>query len=142
ASNGVATRVVVNSASGQINLDAQAAGLATGNTSYVITAGSASTLTSTIAADGGATSTITVRLKDAVGNDLTGSGGTVALARTGTGSLSAVTDNADGSYTATLTAPTAVGGAAVTGTLNGFALAATRSEERRVGKECRSRWSP
>ena len=132
ASNGVATRVVVNAASGQIDLDAQAAGLATGNTSYVITAGSASTLTSTmtasptsIVADGGATSTITVRLKDAVGNDLTGSGGTVALARTGTGSLSAVTDNGDGTYTATLTAPTTVGGATVTGTLNGSALAAT-----------------
>src|SRR6185295_16272583 len=41
ASNGVATRIVVNSASGQIDLDAQAAGLATGSTSYVITAGSA-----------------------------------------------------------------------------------------------------
>ena len=25
---------------------------------------------------------------------------------------------------------------------NGFALGAERSEERRVGKECRSRWSP
>ena len=25
---------------------------------------------------------------------------------------------------------------------NGFAVTATRSEERRVGKECRSRWSP
>ncbi len=132
ASNGVATSVVVNAASGQIDLDAQAAGLAAGNTSYVITAGSASTLTSTMAAsptsivaDGSTASTITVRLKDAVGNDLTGSGGTVALARTGTGSLSAVTDNGDGTYTATLTAPTTVGGATVTGTLNGSALAAT-----------------
>ena len=26
--------------------------------------------------------------------------------------------------------------------LNSFTLALTRSEERRVGKECRSRWSP
>src|SRR2546426_12691597 len=28
------------------------------------------------------------------------------------------------------------------GALDGFALLARRSEERRVGKECRSRWSP
>ena len=28
------------------------------------------------------------------------------------------------------------------GTLNGTILDPTRSEERRVGKECRSRWSP
>ena len=134
AVNGVATRVVVNAASGQIDLDAQRAGLATGTTSYVITPGSPSTLTSTMAAsptsivaNGSSTSTITVRLKDAAGNDLAGSGGTVALGLTGTGSLSAVTDNGDGTYTATLTAPTAVGGATVTGTLNAAALAATAS---------------
>ena len=69
--------VVVNGASGQIDLDAQAAARLW-DTSYVITAGGASTLTSTMAAsptsivaDGWATSTITVRLKDGVGNDLT-----------------------------------------------------------------------
>ena len=86
ASAGIATKVVVNAASGQIDLDAQAAGLTTGTGSYTIVAGSASTLTSTITAsptsivaNGSSTSAITVRLKDAVGNDLTGSGGTVAL---------------------------------------------------------------
>ena len=132
ASNGVATKVVVNAASGQIDLDAQAAGLTTGTTSYVVSAGSASTATSTIAAsptsivaNGSSTSAITVRLKDAAGNDLTGSGGVVALSLTGAGSLSAVTDNGDGTYSATLTSPTTVGSATVTGTLNAAALAAS-----------------
>ena len=132
ASSGVATKVVVNAASGQIDLDAQSAGLTTGTGSYTIVAGSASTLTSTIiasptsiVANGSSTSAITVRLKDAAGNDLTGSGGTVALGLTGAGALSAVTDNGDGTYSATLTSPTAVGGATVTGTLNAAALAAT-----------------
>ena len=74
-------------ASGQIDLDAQAAGLATGNTTYVVTAGSASTLTSTMAAsptsivaDGASHEHDHRRLKDAAGNDLNGTGGTVALA--------------------------------------------------------------
>ena len=31
---------------------------------------------------------------------------------------------------------------AVSGALMGVMLMSTRSEERRVGKECRSRWSP
>ena len=117
---------------GQIDLDAQAAGLTAGGTSYTIVAGNASTLTSTITAsptsivaNGSSTSTITVRLKDAAGNDLAGSGGAVTLGLTGTGSLSAVTDNGDGTYSATLTSPTLVGGATVTGTLNAVALAAT-----------------
>ncbi|HEU4839969.1 MAG TPA: invasin domain 3-containing protein, partial [Ilumatobacteraceae bacterium] len=124
--------VVVNAASGQIDLDAQAAGLTTGTASYTITAGAASTLTSTltasptsIVADGSSTSAITVRLKDSAGNDLSSSGGVVALALTGTGSLSAVTDNGDGTYAATLTAPTAVGTGTVTGTLNAAAFAAS-----------------
>ena len=132
ASSGVATKVVVNAASGQIDLDAQTAGLTTGAASITITPGSASTLTSTITAsptsivaNGSSISAITVRLKDAAGNDLAGSGGVVALGLTGTGSLSAVADNGDGTYSATLTSPMLVGGATVTGTLNAVALAAT-----------------
>ena len=132
AAGGIATKVVVNAASGQIDLDAQAAGLTTGTAIYTITPGSASTATSTISAsptsivaNGASTSAITVQLKDAAGNDLAGSGGTVALGLTGTGSLSAVTDNSDGTYSAMLTSPTAVGSGTVTGTLNAAALAAT-----------------
>ena len=63
-------------------------------------------------------------LKDAAGNDLNVSGGTVALGLAGAGSLSAVADNGDGSYRQ-LTSPMTAGGATVTGTLNRSALAAT-----------------
>ncbi len=130
ASGGVATKTVTNAVAGTVDLDAQAGGLTPGSASYSVSAGAASTATSTISAlplsivaDGVAASTISVQLKDAVGNDVVGSGGIVALSRSGTGSLSAVTDNGDGTYTATLTSPTAVGSATISGTLNGAALA-------------------
>ena len=131
AASGVATKVVVNAAAGAIDLNAQAAGLTTGTTSYTVGSGIASTTTSTISAsptsvvaNGSSTSSITVQLKDAFGNNLGGSGGIVALGLTGTGSLSAVTDNGDGTYSATLTSPTTVGSGTVSGTLNAAALAA------------------
>jgi adhesin/invasin len=89
--------------------------------------GPASRLTSTITANptsivanGSSTSTITVQLKDANGNDLTTGGDTVNLF-TDAGSLTAnpPTDNGNGTYTATLTSSTITGVATVTGTLNG-----------------------
>ncbi|MDR6972198.1 putative cell wall-binding protein/protocatechuate 3,4-dioxygenase beta subunit [Leifsonia shinshuensis] len=55
-----------------------------------------------IPADGTSSSTITVTLKDAEGNPLLGGGAGVTLSTT-TGTLSSVTDNRDGTYTATLT---------------------------------------
>ena len=72
----------------------------------------------TITADGSSTATITVLAFDAGGNRLRMGGATVAL-QTTLGSLSAVTDNHDGSYTATLTAGTVSGNATVTGKING-----------------------
>src|SRR5690606_40667286 len=54
---------------------------------------------STITTDG--SSTITVQLKDAAGNNLTAPGGTVVLTTT-LGTLDDFQDNADGTYTATL----------------------------------------
>lgn len=77
-----------------------------------------------IAADGTATSTITVQLKDANGNDLSTSGGTVTLS-TDLGTLSTVTDNGDGTYTATLTSATTAGTATISGTLAGTAITDT-----------------
>jgi adhesin/invasin len=59
-------------------------------------------------ADGVTTSTITVQLKDANNNNLTSGGDTVALA-TDLGSLGSLTDNSDGTYTATLTSATTTG---------------------------------
>lgn len=53
--------------------------------------------------EGTSTSTVTVQLADTNGDLLTASGGLVVLATTGTASVSAVTDNGDGTYTATIT---------------------------------------
>lgn len=112
---------------------ATAAGLDGSPLTFSVTAqpGAPSTARSTLVVDptsilanGSATATVTVRLKDRYGNDVGASGGTVALSTTA-GSLSAVTDHDDGSYTATLTAPSAAGPATVSGTLAGSALAAS-----------------
>jgi uncharacterized delta-60 repeat protein len=70
-----------------------------------------------IAADGTTTSTIIVQLKDSFGNDLTVSGGTVTLLAD-LGSLGGVTDNGDGTYSATLTSAAAPGTATITGELD------------------------
>ena len=99
-------------------------------TAVVITgAASAATTTITasptaIVANGTSTSTITVQAKDASGTNLTTSGGTVTLTAT-RGTLSAVTDNGNGTYTATLTSSTTTGTATISGTINGAALAST-----------------
>ncbi len=79
----------------------------------------------TVTADGSSSSTITVQAVDATGNDLTSSGGTVTLSSTA-GSLSAVTDNGDGTYTATLTAPTTVSTATISGTIGGSAISSSQ----------------
>jgi adhesin/invasin len=71
-----------------------------------------------IVADGVATSTITVRLFDGNGNPVTTGGDAVALTTT-LGTLGPVTDHADGTYAAVLTAGTTTGTATVTGRLNG-----------------------
>ncbi len=77
-----------------------------------------------IVADGQGTSTITVQLKDAGGNNLTVSGGSVSLATTA-GALGAVTDNGNGTYTAVLTSGTVQASAVVSGILNGTAMTST-----------------
>jgi hypothetical protein len=69
------------------------------------------------------TSTVTVQAVDANGNNLTTGGATVVLA-TSFGQLGPVTDNGNGTYTATLIF-NAPGTATVTGTLNGSAIGHT-----------------
>lgn len=90
--------------------------------------GSASAATSvmlvsstSIVADGISTLTITIRLKDADGNDLTVGGDEVELFASD-GSLSAVVDNHDGTYSIILTASTTAGSVTLTGKLNGTVL--------------------
>ncbi|WP_284266667.1 invasin domain 3-containing protein, partial [Roseicyclus amphidinii] len=78
---------------------------------------------SEIRANGIDTTQITVSLYDAEGALLPAGGDTVVLTST-LGILSAVTDNGNGTYSATLTASTEVGVATVTGTVNGIAIAA------------------
>ncbi|WP_020402056.1 DUF2341 domain-containing protein [Gracilimonas tropica] len=68
--------------------------------------------------DGSSTSAITVQAKDEFGNIIDSGGETVALSTT-LGSIGGVTDNGDGTYSATLTSSTSTGIATISGTLNG-----------------------
>ncbi|QMV41493.1 Ig-like domain-containing protein [Cohnella cholangitidis] len=80
----------------------------------------------TLTANGTSQTTVTVRLKDAYGNAITTGGATVAIAST-LGTVSAVTDNNNGTYTATLTAPTTTGTATISATVGGSAITGTAS---------------
>jgi len=105
------------------------AGSETGESnSFNVTPGAASATTTQITAsptvifnDGFSTSTITVQARDASGNNVTVGGATIALSATD-GSLGSVTDNSDGTYTATLTSSIIEGTATITGTLNGNSI--------------------
>ncbi|HEX3840248.1 MAG TPA: Ig-like domain-containing protein [Acidimicrobiales bacterium] len=77
-----------------------------------------------ITANGTSTSTITVQAKDASGTNLSVSGGPVTLATT-LGTLGAVTDHSNGTYTATLTSSATAGTATVSGTINAVAITST-----------------
>ncbi|MHC4832982.1 MAG: invasin domain 3-containing protein [Planctomycetota bacterium] len=112
-------------------------GSVTGTTSSITSVpGAASTATSTVSAspttldaDGSSTSALTVQLKDANGNDLTASGGTVTFVSlaSGEGSIGTVTDNTDGTYSATYTAGTTPGMVTITAELGGNAIGNTAS---------------
>ncbi len=80
--------------------------------------------TSPVVADGTATSAVTVTLADTKGNRFNTSGGTVALVSTGNASVSAVTDNSNGTYAATVTNTTAET-VIISGTLGGTAITDT-----------------
>ncbi|MEI7028374.1 Ig-like domain-containing protein, partial [Paenibacillus sp. y28] len=82
------------------------------------------TANATLIANGTSQTTVTVKLKDAHGNALTTGGATVGIATT-SGTVSGITDNNNGTYTATLTAPATAGAATVSATLGGTALAST-----------------
>ena len=63
---------------------------------------------------------LTVQAKDGTGNNLSSGGLTVTITKlSGTGTISAVTDNGNGTYTATVTAPTLVGSVFFVATLSG-----------------------
>ncbi|HET9333792.1 MAG TPA: invasin domain 3-containing protein [Gemmatimonadota bacterium] len=113
-------------------LSAGASGI-TGATSdqFSILTGAPSTATTqitaapvSIAADGSSTSTITVEVRDALGNRRTTGGDPVALSTTA-GSLGPVTDLGNGTYVATLVSATTAGSATIRGTLGGAQIADT-----------------
>ena len=80
--------------------------------------------TSSVVANGMATAVVIVTLADTDGGLFTTSGGTVALMSTGDATVSTVTDNSDGTYTATVTNTTAEA-VTISGTLGGVAITNT-----------------
>jgi hypothetical protein len=98
-----------------------------------VTVGPASTATSTatpsagsLPADGLSTLDVTVQLKDAAGNDLSTGGADVTMTADH-GSLGAVSDNGDGTYTATYTSDSFTGTVTVTAKLGGVDIVNTAS---------------
>ena len=77
-----------------------------------------------IVADGSSKTTLTVRLRDAYGNALTASAGTVSMSTSG-GIIGAVSDKGNGTYTATLTSASMTGTAEVSARLNGSLIKQT-----------------
>lgn len=75
-----------------------------------------------LAADGVSSSVVKMQSRDIHGVNLTSGGSAVTFAMTA-GALSGVTDNGDGTYQATLTAPTTLSTATVTAKLGGTAIA-------------------
>ena len=65
----------------------------------------------------------------------------LVVSNTGNQTLTNVTVADDKLGAVTLSSTTLAAGETATGTLS-YVIQASRSEERRVGKECRSRWSP
>ena len=105
----------------------------TPSTTIALTAGPVSATMTTISAspttlvaNGVATSTVTVQAKDTYGNDLSGSGGAVTLHPT-VGTIGTITDNGNGTYTATFTSATATGDSFITGTIGGNAITGSAS---------------
>lgn len=78
-----------------------------------------------VVANDSSTSTITVQLKDSSGINFNSGGSTVVI-QSSLGTLSAVTDNSNGTYSATLRSSSA-GSAAVTASVNGTAITASTS---------------
>lgn len=94
------------------------------NTKISLAKSEISSAHSSLTADGSSQTTITVRLKDAQGNVLKSEGAVVAITST-LGTVSAVTDHKDGTYTAKLSAPTAAGTATISGRVYGDLIQST-----------------
>ena len=117
------TPAVMNDGNGGANYNITYNTIATGIITPGLVDAGQSTLTPTsasITANGTSTQTLTVQAKDANGNNLTTGGAAVVITKSlGTGSIGSVTDNSDGTYTATVTAPIATGSGVFVATLGG-----------------------
>lgn len=135
ASGGVATFTGLSMTTEGTGRTIQASATLTGgaatatSTSFAITPAAASAAQSSLSAStssmvvGTSTVTLTVQAKDASGNNLTIGGATVVVSRaSGTGSVGSVTDNGDGTYSATVTAPAGAGSGVFVATLGGSAV--------------------
>jgi hypothetical protein len=102
-------------------------GAVSGSTAVSVTAGTADAMHSilaptsaSIAANGTSTQVLTVTAKDSNGNLITTGGATVTITRSsGSGTISPVIDNGDGTYTVIVTSATAVGRGVFVATLGG-----------------------
>ncbi|HEX9940001.1 MAG TPA: invasin domain 3-containing protein, partial [Longimicrobium sp.] len=123
SSSGFVTAVDV----GTTTVTATAAGSRTGQVSIVVARPDTATSTITAApatVPVGDSSTVTVQLKYTSGGNVSRSGGTVALSASAGGTITAVTNNNNGTYTAKVTSTTA-GLVTVSGTLDGHTLVDT-----------------
>jgi autotransporter-associated beta strand protein len=75
-----------------------------------------------LTANGGSTQVLTVQARDTNNVNLTSGGATVVFAASGAGTVGATTDHNNGTYTATLTAPSSAGLGTITATLNGTSV--------------------
>lgn len=91
---------------------------------------------SSLIADGTSQTTVTVKLKDAQGNDMNTGGASVAISST-LGTISSVTDNNNGTYTATLTASKTAGTATISASVGGSTIEKTASVQFVPGPEHR-----
>jgi len=127
--NGTYTAPLTNTGLGAVTVEGTIDGQAipTGDVTATFSPGAADENTSTIAISLSPvttddTVTITVQAKDQFGNDLVVSGGAVSLSSTGTGAIGVISDNANGTYTATITNITAET-VTISGTINGNIIA-------------------
>ncbi|MDP3486438.1 MAG: MBG domain-containing protein, partial [Bacillota bacterium] len=95
-----------------------------------------STLTpvsSSITADGISTQVLTVQVKDSSGNNITTGGATVTITKdSGTGTIGSVTDHANGTYTATVTAATEAGSGVFVAAIDGQPVQSGSSSQTQV----------
>ena len=109
-------------------------GSITGSDTVTVNPGAASLTTSTVGsaptsilANGSSTSTITLQLKDAFGNNLTAGDGATYVFSTDRGSIGSATNNGNGTYSTTLTSSTSAGTATVSATRNAAAFSNSTS---------------